>query len=353
MHLTYNNVNDAFEGLVRGFAEETFPITRKPSRVGEVLQIDEPVIVTFKNPRQRVLLNEERDANPFFHLFESLWMLSGRNDVAPLSYYASGIGDIASDDGRTFNGAYGKRWRDAYTGGDSIAEDNYVDQLSWLIEHLRKTPTSRRAVLQMWNVQDDLLKVDITKDVCCNTAVYFSLTNGRLDMTVTNRSNDLIWGMLGANVVHFSMLQEYVANCLGVQVGVYNQFTNNLHVYTERFEPEKWLSWEPTLSYEKSVGESTQLVTTDQKTFDREVAKFVDRNWCSNGVSDFDNETYSNSFLGQTAKPMTNAFHLHKGREYEEAQRHLRSISSGDWRVAATNWINKRERDWRAKNDKS
>jgi thymidylate synthase len=190
-----------------------------------------------------VLFNKKRDAPCFFTLFESLWMLAGRNDVAPLDYYNSQIADIASDDGKTFNGAYGYRWRHstccqqeyAVSDGGGLRKGEYVDrdelsecdQLAIIIDQLRRNPESRRCVLQMWNCEDDLLKIDETKDCCCNVCVFFSLRNGEvvnvggvpvyldasragdiplvtpplryLDMTVVNRSNDMIWGMLGAN----------------------------------------------------------------------------------------------------------------------------------------------------------
>lgn len=170
MHLHATNVNDAFYQVVRGVHYGDISTVRTSSRVGDVLQVKEPVMLTYEKPRQRVLLNPARDANPFFHLFESLWMLAGRNDVAPLAFYSSKIAAMASDDGRTFNGAYGYRWRHAEnvvwnSGGDALSER--VDQLSILIEHLRSKPDSRRAVLQMWDIENDLLKIDITKDVCC------------------------------------------------------------------------------------------------------------------------------------------------------------------------------------------
>ncbi|MCK9568820.1 thymidylate synthase, partial [Candidatus Pacearchaeota archaeon] len=271
MHLKTRNVNTAFQTLVSGIYTGSIPTVHRSSRAGDVLQVEEPVIVTYSHPRERVLFNKKRDAPCFFTLFESLWMLAGRNDVAPLAYYNSQIADIASDDGKTFNGAYGYRWRNGYggqeAGGDGpypYTEDRRVDQLSIIIDQLRRKPESRRCVLQMWEVESDLLKIDETKDCCCNLSVLFSIRNEPfdcldptdpavfmpasdrvyryLDMTVYNRSNDMIWGALGANVVHFSFLQEYVANCLGVEVGSYNQVSNNLHVYTERWEPEKWLA---------------------------------------------------------------------------------------------------------------
>jgi hypothetical protein len=82
----------------------------RDSRNGPVTKFDGPCTLLYNRPEERVVFWRERDANPFFHLLESLWMLAGRNDVA----YPAGIVKTMvdfSDDGRTYNGAYGYRWR--------------------------------------------------------------------------------------------------------------------------------------------------------------------------------------------------------------------------------------------------
>lgn len=414
MEFKFQNVNDAFRGLVEGInfglsprsycVDELSgirPITTvaKSSRAGNVLMIPEPVTVCYERPLQRVLFNQARDANPFFHMFESLWMLAGRNDVASLKYYNSNIGEVASDDGKTFNGAYGYRWRYAWVDDERDHNEpgliclKKVDQLSVIIDHLKADPNSRRAVLQMWNVEDDLLKIggeELTKeqdprewpdarprvagskDVCCNTAAYFSLRKRTdpagysLDMTVTNRSNDLIWGMLGANVVHFSFLQEYIANCLdgGIRekewseedsrkfcrvgfpcwVGKYYQFTNNLHVYEDNWHPEKWLGeYKNRNAFSISVNYNDRMKTfiplvRDKEKFDREVVRFVENS--SAGVS------WTEPFLVKVAAPMCWAFRAHKARYYSLALDHCKMIFADDWREVCTTWIKKRKANW-------
>jgi thymidylate synthase len=57
-----------------------------------------------------------------------------------------------------------------------------------------------------------------------------------LDLTVLCRSNDVVWGAYGANAVHFSVLQEYLAGRIGVDVGVMYQFSNNYHGYVDGAE---------------------------------------------------------------------------------------------------------------------
>lgn len=385
-HLKFRNVNDAFDDLVHAFANcdnqhrrirhSTLPITKTSSRNGPVLAIQEPVIITFEKPNERVLFNQARDCNPFFHLFESLYMLSGGNLIEPLAYYAPQMKNY-SDDGVTQNGAYGHRWKYArvYDPDTELRDD--VNQLKVIIDHLKAKPDSRRAVLQMWNVEDDLLKMDTSKDICCNTSVMFSIRDeskglrfteqaaiigGRpelagkpiqptyLDMTVINRSNDLVWGMLGANVVHFSFLQEYMAANLGVEVGVYNQMSNNLHIYTENnsgFKHEEWLAdGTPDWYIEgKTIRDYARIpLVTDSATFEVELPRFVeaatehrfDTNW-------------SEPFLQRVATPLLWAFELHKRRDYTSALNAIKECAADDWRIVGRNWLLKRQANWEAK----
>lgn len=352
--LSCNNVNDAFRTVVSSIDNGSIETIRTTSRVGDVLQVSYPFLLTYRNPLQRVLFNNIRDSNPFFHLFESLWMLAGRNNVAPLAYYSSNVAKVASDDGKTFNGAYGYRWRHpsgiAMTYHDAV---NEKDQLPIIIDQLKRKPDSRRAVLSMWNVDDDLLKIDVTKDVCCNTHAYFLLRKAAdgyvLDMTVCNRSNDLIWGMLGANVVHFSFLQEYLAAHIGVGVGHYHQFTNNLHVYTARWEPKAWLGDMTPDYYTEAPPLPTFPLVQDPARFDLELPIFVnDYLGESKLLTDV---RCQEPFLAKVAWSAACAFRAHKARDYKAALYWLGEIEAGDWRVVCTNWIQKRRADWELKKE--
>src|SRR5438132_1260003 len=89
MHLVYRGVNEAFREMIKGFHTGKFYHDKSPvecipytcaSRYGEVMMIEEPVIITYQKPIERVLFNQARDCNVFFHLFEALYMLAGRQD---------------------------------------------------------------------------------------------------------------------------------------------------------------------------------------------------------------------------------------------------------------------------------
>ena len=361
MHLTYDGVNTAFREIVTGIFTSRIPTTERPSRNGPVLQVDGPVIVTYTEPQRRILFNQARDANPFFHLYESLWMLAGRNDVKPLAYYVDNVRQY-SDNGKTFNGAYGRRWR--YATGEYDPACGWppleFDQLTVIIEHLHKKPESRRAVLSMWTPLNDLLEIDRSKDVCCNTHAYFAIDkNGKLEMTVCNRSNDLIWGMLGTNVVHFSFLQEYLAGWLGVGVGCYHQMTNNLHVYTEGnsgWKPKEWLAEYTRDMHSPHQFEYGALVPSEnlirlttnlpdrmtRPEFDEICGRFVEANRMGDEVTA--NTFWNVPFLDRVAQPMCHAFHMHRQRDYFAAEHWARQILAPDWGYAAITWIAKRRR---------
>jgi thymidylate synthase len=380
MYLTAKNVNDAFYNLVYGIHSGEIPVLQESSRNGSVLRIPGVTVIEYCNPRQRVLFNSARDANPFFHLFESLWMLAGRQDVASVAYYAKPIAQY-SDDGETLNGAYGYRWR----------TKNSVDQLTVLIEHLLRQPHSRRAVLQMWDVEQDLLKVGgctvtTSSDVCCNLSACFSvrvlkrapsidvslmgeapgtrmvesplIEKAVLDMTVFNRSNDMVLGALGANVVHFSMLQEYLANCMGIEVGTYSQVSNNMHVYTSNESPSAWLAstknWNPSAwlareAYGPAFYPSLGCNLVQNRTaFDKEVEQFVAQYGSSqpNGTGSVE---YTEPFLLEVAQPMCLAWAAHKHRSYELATHYVSQVHAEDWQIAGSQWLLRRKQQWEFK----
>jgi thymidylate synthase len=351
------DVNGIFERLVQAFIDRDNCVEEE-SRVGSVVYMDGPVCITYRNPLSRVLFNRERDANPFFHLYESLWMLAGKNDLESLQYYVSTF-DNYSDDKKTLNGAYGYRWR--HNGAryreyleapqtDRLGKDG-IDQIEILIEHLKTTPNSRRAVLQMWNVEDDLLKSQFSKDVCCNLSVCFSIRKGLrsgkmvpiLDMTVFNRSNDAIWGTTGANAVHFSFLQEYVASHLGIGVGYYHQITNNLHVYTERFDPA-YSNWLEDFGYLPRINVRIPLISNPAR-FDLELSQFIK----TPPSCECHPEMYQEPFFKNVAVPVRNAFIFHKERQYICCLDEIKLIADDAWRIACENWVFKRKKLWEAK----
>jgi thymidylate synthase len=293
---------------------------RRESRNGPVLQMPGPTLLCYEQPLERVVFWPERNANPFFHVIEAMWMLAGRNDVAGIAPYAANIKQY-SDDGEIFHGAYGYRWRRHFGTGHRI------DQLEIIIEALRRNPDCRRQVLSMWDAEVDFAPL---KDLPCNTHAYFQRdANGALDMTVCNRSNDLVWGALGANAVHFSFLHEYMALRIGCPVGRYYQFTNNLHGYLNTLEPVKVLADNTGLASNYEIAPCDRLPLFGRFS---EAEFELDLFRLGNGgyVSDF--------FTGVVA-PMEKAWAVYKTQGPGAAVPVCSEIKADDWRQAATEWM--------------
>jgi len=325
------------------------------SRNGKVLVAPSPVMTIYANPQQRVLFNPIRDANPFFHFMESLWMLAGRNDVAFVKHYASGMGAF-SDDGETLHGAYGFRWRDALG----------FDQLDVIIEELSTNPTTRRCVLQMWDsgdMEDLKLAVSGGKDVPCNTHTYFDTIGGKLNMTVCCRSNDMVWGAYGANAVHFSFLLEYVARMAGLRIGEYRQFSNNFHMYIERPDVKKLIThhlWQVSdrRSYDaysvtgsdSSVGTIAIMRDWEREAWHEDLALFF-RQWDMNpGL--MDPHRFQTAFFILTVLPLHNAFAVHKNGNTELGEALCQQIEAKDWQLACKEWMQRRLANKQAKEQK-
>jgi hypothetical protein len=302
------------------------------SRNGDVLASPFPVVTTYLRPQERVLFSKQRDANPFFHLMEAIWMLGGDNDVAFPSRYAKQIAEY-SDDGLVLNGAYGYRWRHHFG----------IDQVRAIIDMLRKDRTTRRAVLSMWDASEDPTSAAHgSKDVPCNTHAYFTAHRGVLDMTVCCRSNDAIWGCYGANAVHFSMLLQLVAEASGISIGAYTQFSNNLHIYLGRKDVERLLApnrdvlYRPDDLYRVADIGTVALIGAGEtyEEFMRDVWHFLD---------DPDGDVvYETSFFEHTVAPMQVAHTAYKSGDMLAARSAMDGVHAMDWQIAGLEWLHRR-----------
>lgn len=342
------NVHEAWARLpgVLSDAEE------QESRNGPVLVCPEPVTTVYERPTERVLLDERRDANPFFHLVEALWMLAGRDDAATLDHYVRNFGKRFAESNGIIHGAYGDRWRHALG----------FDQLDAVVGRLRLNPRDRQAVIQMWDAREhshdylpgcDDLCGDF-RDRPCNTHVYLRIRDSRsllagetygpvLDMTVCCRSNDMVFGGYGANAVHFSVLQEYLAARIGVEVGTYTQVSNNFHVYKdvwERLRPEgedvhEHEDWGPTALL-------CAPMVSEPERFDRDLDRWFtwhDSLWA--GEEDHPSAT-SNLWFKNTAARAARAYWLYRQKQLPAAASMARAIECPAWRVACLEWLSRR-----------
>jgi thymidylate synthase len=235
-HLSARNVHMAIPRLAHGLT--VFGDARN-SRVGRAIEIS-PAVITLERPQERFHVVPHRNANPFAQIAETMWVLAGRNDVEWLSRYLPRAKDF-SDDGITWRAGYGPRLRGWHrTDGETGLEG---DQLVAVCEHLRGSPDSRRAVIGIWDPSQEIGANGAfltSKDFPCNDLIQFYLqANGKLDMFVTVRSNDFLWGFSGINTFEWSVLHELMASSVNVPMGEVTFFVGSFHAYDHQGHLER------------------------------------------------------------------------------------------------------------------
>lgn len=315
--ITARNVNQAFREA--WWWLRTAGI-RQESRNGPVLRAPGIMTTTYTHPTERILWSPRRDANPVFHLAECLWMLAGYSHAGFLEQFNSRIMQYADADGHIW-GAYGRRWR-----GEA-----YGDQLPIIVDMLKKDPTSRQAVLQMWNSADDLGTTH--NDRPCNLGVCFEIIHDKLNMTVFNRSNDMLWGAYGANVVHMSFLQEVLAHEIGVPVGTYSQVSNNFHVYLQNDMVQMFLHNPPFDDADQytALGVSTVPILQNGETLE-------DLTYDCQALIDVTGESFRTHFVRKVAYPLLCAY-LDRKNGFGW---NIDDVPQCDWKLAFQQWCDRR-----------
>jgi thymidylate synthase len=176
------------------------------------------VLLQLANPRSRLSRTEQKQ-HVFSSLGELLWYLSGSNGLEFITYYVKRYIQ-ESDDGLTVHGGYGPRL---------LAMDGRHNQISNVIELLRTRPSSRRAVIQLFDAGDIAAPY---KEIPCTCTLQFMVRGGRLQMLTYMRSNDAFIG-LPHDVFAFTMLQEIIARSIGTEVGPYKHAVGSLHLYED------------------------------------------------------------------------------------------------------------------------
>jgi thymidylate synthase len=175
------------------------------------------VTLQLTNPCARLSRSESR-GKVISALGELLWYLSGSNATDQITHYIPQYSRY--DEGGIVFGAYGPRLR-----GDT-------DQLTSVVDLLRERPSTRQAVIQIFDAADLL---EPHKDVPCTCTLQFLNREAGLDLIVYMRSNDVFIG-LPHDVFCFSMIQELVARSIAVDVGQYIHVAGSLHLYDDKAE---------------------------------------------------------------------------------------------------------------------
>lgn len=338
------NINEVYPLALMHMREglRNSTVWSRDSRNGTVYEFREPVTSVYRQPEECVLLNHTRDANPFFHLFEFLWIMAGRSDVAFLKHFVKRMGEY-SDDGKSFFGSYGVRLEGS---------------IEHCIQRLAKNPDDRRAVAPIYRHDDVWYN---GKDMPCNVSVMFKVRDGALTTLVANRSNDLIYGAYGANVVQFGLLTAYVALAAGYEIGAYSQVSDSLHLYTEDSKSHACLD---SKAYPGADPYDTGLVrfvpffgrgqTEERERWTDDLASFFwfwDHEGPLHNTREenlrcvLDQSSFRTAWWNRVALPMWNAHCYFRARDVEgalDALGPMRPVPDVDWHVAGRQWLARR-----------
>ena len=169
-------------------------------------------------------------------IYELLWFLKGDTNIKYLKDNNVSIWDEWADENGDLGPVYGKQWRRWEAPNGRV-----IDQVSNVIEQIKKNPNSRRLIVSAWNPAD----VDKMALPPCHTMFQFYVANNKLSCQLYQRSADLFLGV-PFNIASYSLLTMMIAQVCGLEVGEFVHTTGDTHIYSNHFEQVKiQLSREP------------------------------------------------------------------------------------------------------------
>lgn len=169
-------------------------------------------------------------------IHELLWFISGDTNIGYLHDNKVSIWDEWADENGDLGPVYGKQWRSWQT-----PDGRSIDQLSEVIETIKKNPDSRRMIVCAWNPSD----VDKMALPPCHCFFQFYVADGKLSCQLYQRSADTFLGV-PFNIASYALLTMMIAQVCGLQPGEFVHTTGDTHIYLNHFDQVKeQLSREP------------------------------------------------------------------------------------------------------------
>lgn len=225
--ITYDTMNEAWVGIAHDIFKHG---SRLESRDGGCTELTG---FGFRLSNIDHCLATVRKASLIYAAAETLWYLSGSDDVRVVEAYAPQYRRFAQPGTNRAHGAYGKRWVDspAFLMAKATTGLEFPSQLDAAVAMIKKSPNTRQCLVGMWD-HGDLVhgQTGEINDIPCTVAIQFLLRNDKLHSVVTMRSNDL-WLGTPYDVFAFTTFQRIVALRLGAEPGTYTHVAGSMHVY--------------------------------------------------------------------------------------------------------------------------
>ena len=157
---------------------------------------------------------------------ELLWFLRGETNTRYLREHGVTIWDEWADESGELGPVYGRQWR-AWNAGDG----RLIDQMTALVETLRRTPDSRRMLVSAWNVGE----LDRMALLPCHVLFQFYVAEGRLSCQLYQRSADVFLGV-PFNIASYALLTCMVAQQCDLAPGEFIWTGGDCHLYLNHLE---------------------------------------------------------------------------------------------------------------------
>lgn len=162
-------------------------------------------------------------------IHELLWFLQGDTNIKYLKDNGVSIWDDWADEKGNLGPVYGYQWRSWPT-----PNGGHIDQISQVIDMIKKTPDSRRLIVSAWNVAD----INSMKLPPCHAFFQFYVANGKLSCQLYQRSADIFLGV-PFNIASYALLTMMVAQVCDLEVGDFIHTLGDAHLYSNHIEQAK------------------------------------------------------------------------------------------------------------------
>ena len=159
-------------------------------------------------------------------IHELLWFLKGDTNIQYLKDHGVRIWDEWADENGDLGPVYGKQWR-SWEAPNGVV----IDQISELIQQIKKTPDSRRLIVSAWNV-GDLSKMALMP---CHNMFQFYVADGKLSCQLYQRSADVFLGV-PFNIASYALLTMMIAQVCDLQYGDFVHSFGDVHLYNNHME---------------------------------------------------------------------------------------------------------------------
>lgn len=159
-------------------------------------------------------------------IHELLWFLKGETNIRYLKENGVSIWNEWADEKGDLGHVYGYQWRSWPT-----PDGRHIDQISQVIEQIKRTPDSRRLIVSAWNVGE----IENMALPPCHAFFQFYVADGKLSCQLYQRSADIFLGV-PFNIASYALLTMMVAQVCNLQLGEFIWTGGDCHLYSNHLE---------------------------------------------------------------------------------------------------------------------